>query len=176
MPYSRIFNDLHFNHTEYCGKGSNIMKLKSWFQELKGKLKYELELRSPQMYLRSYQIDAETEKLLSAKLTVSMVTAVMALQHTSWDIKAAKLSCKFRENSPEKKDFKFTKAVHGIFFVTSDPDESSLKSFNQNYETQELNLCFWRMTVENERYIFKHSVWLIWTNTNKTRNTSHWAW
>lgn len=36
-------------------------------------------------------------------LTVSMATAVMSLQHdTSWDIKAAKLSCKFRRISPEE--------------------------------------------------------------------------
>lgn len=41
----------------------------------------ELAIRRPEMAL---QIDAEIERLLSATLTVSMVTAVMSLQQISW--------------------------------------------------------------------------------------------
>lgn len=104
----------------------------------------ELEIRSPEMAL---QIDAEIERLLSAMLTVSMVTAVMSLQQISWDIQAAKLSCESRGNSPEETEFRlsadtFTKAAHGIVWDSSDPDQSSLNlPLTQNYERENWNVA-----------------------------------
>lgn len=81
-----------------CENTSNQIETKWRFKELKCKLKCELETRSEM----ALQIDVEIERLLSAMLTDSMVTAVMSLQQISWDIQAAKLSCKSRRHSPEE--------------------------------------------------------------------------